>query len=416
MKAIIIKEVLNFERGKDPKKSMDIGFFIKRDFNNSNEAIEWIYNHLSAILKTDKIPEDIIMGRERKIAHGKTYLFFKEKYLYKIGDYIDEYLTINNKKIDWIELLWKKLSNSGFKTLLKLDESIHFNREGSAFNKMNIGKKYSDEEFIEKINWHYSLGNAESENLEIFKIIRNYKDFPILVLYNPLKNFYMATSISESTDYYFTAEEAIKKIKILIDQSKRPKLSFDESIEVMDLLEDLFKYSKKINNIKLQNLIRSKGKYKSYKRLTEKQLKELNKIRLNSSDYELKELINKLLNLEKMINESFNFDREGSNLDKFKIGKKYSDEKFIEETDWVFSIKYIYEKFNIIELIRDYKGFPILILELKDAYLNKSKNTVISTKYTAISSKDLLDGYFYESTTALEEMQEIIDNKIKNKI
>jgi hypothetical protein len=234
MKTIIIREVLNFERGKDPKKSMDIGFFIKRDFNNLNEAIEWIYNHLSAILKTDKIPEDIIMGEERKAAHIKTYLYFKEKYIYEIEDYIDEYLTINNNKIDWIELLWKKLSNVGFKTLLKLDESIHFNREGSTFNKIDIGKKYSDE-------------------------------------------------------------------------------------------------------------------------------------------------------------------------------------KFIEETDWVFNIKYIHEKYNIIELIRNYKGFPILILEFKDTYLNKIKYNT-NKKYTAISSDDQLDSHFSEPITALEEMQEIIDNKIKNKI
>lgn len=228
MKAIIIKEVLNFERGIDPKKSMNVGLFIKRDFNNLNEAIDWIYNHLSAILKIDKIPEDIIMGEKRNTSKIHTYLYFKEKYIYKIEDYIDKYLTINDKKIDWIELLWKKLSNAGFKTFLKLDESINFNREGST-------------------------------------------------------------------------------------------------------------------------------------------------------------------------------------LDKLDIGKKYSDEKFIEETDWVFNIKYIHEKYNIIELIRNYKGFPILILENKIKYIP-------NRKYTAISSDDQLDSHFSEPITALEEIQEIIDNKIKNKI
>lgn len=46
MKARLVSESLNFERGKkDPKISMGIGRTARRDFNNFEEIIEWLYNY-----------------------------------------------------------------------------------------------------------------------------------------------------------------------------------------------------------------------------------------------------------------------------------------------------------------------------------------------------------------------------------
>ena len=64
----------------------------------------------------------------------------------------------------------------------------------------------------------------------------------------------------------------------------------------------------------------------------------------------------------KFIYEILNFDRTGTSLKKMKIGK-ISNEKFIKETDW--QLPYL-EQFKIINLIRNYNGFPILVLKLED--------------------------------------------------
>lgn len=56
----------------------------------------------------------------------------------------------------------------------------------------------------------------------------------------------------------------------------------------------------------------------------------------------------------------FNFERGRDPKDSMTIGKTYLDKKYVEETNWF--ITYSPEDYEIIEVIRNYRGFPILIL------------------------------------------------------
>jgi hypothetical protein len=80
----------------------------------------------------------------------------------------------------------------------------------------------------------------------------------------------------------------------------------------------------------------------------------------------------------KIVRESLNidFNREGTPLEKLKIGKKESDLIFIKEHEWDLSLPHILKRFTVEELIRDFKGIPILVL----------KSDSLVTSYIAIST------------------------------
>ena len=97
-----------FTEESDPIKDMGIGEMNKKiDFKNEKELFKWIIDRLHVILKKESIPEDIIYCKID---------FVKLRYRYKIEDYIDKYLTINNNNV-WVDIekLYHKLRKMGFK-------------------------------------------------------------------------------------------------------------------------------------------------------------------------------------------------------------------------------------------------------------------------------------------------------------
>lgn len=44
---------MEFERGKNIKDALEIGFFLKRNFNNFEDATTWLVQHYQAILGLD---------------------------------------------------------------------------------------------------------------------------------------------------------------------------------------------------------------------------------------------------------------------------------------------------------------------------------------------------------------------------
>ena len=60
MKALTVNEILNFERGLDPIKSMGIGMDRKKDFDTMEDLIKYLIYKIPDILETNEIPKDII--------------------------------------------------------------------------------------------------------------------------------------------------------------------------------------------------------------------------------------------------------------------------------------------------------------------------------------------------------------------
>jgi hypothetical protein len=104
-----------------------------------------------------------------------------------------------------------------------------------------------------------------------------------------------------------------------------------------------------------------------------------------------------------IVRESINFERGLEPKTSMDVGKSHLDRKILEETDWAIDIDkhgFIYE---IIELIRDYKGYPILILK------NKQHE---SWPYRAISVRGAFGDYQPTPEKALEQIKYIISGQL----
>ena len=105
MKAQLVSENLDFERGRDPKTILNIGVLnMDKVFNNTEDLIEWLIFILPILLDTKKIPEDIIEGKDD---------YIHDKYFDKIYKYINNKI----KDFDWdiIPQLNKALRKLGYK-------------------------------------------------------------------------------------------------------------------------------------------------------------------------------------------------------------------------------------------------------------------------------------------------------------
>jgi len=79
-----------FSEKSDPIKDMGIGLYTIRNFENLNEIAEFIISIMPYILKTHKIPEDII--------HSEAFIL-KQKYIKPLDNYIYKYIRLNNEEI-----------------------------------------------------------------------------------------------------------------------------------------------------------------------------------------------------------------------------------------------------------------------------------------------------------------------------
>jgi len=96
-----------FKRGEG-KKSLGVGIYSKREFGSLEETADFLIRILPAILKTDKIPSDIIMAEKAELIswkYFKTILSYVEKY-------IEGSSTVLLKSL--FEILSKKLEDAGF--------------------------------------------------------------------------------------------------------------------------------------------------------------------------------------------------------------------------------------------------------------------------------------------------------------
>jgi len=104
-----------------------------------------------------------------------------------------------------------------------------------------------------------------------------------------------------------------------------------------------------------------------------------------------------------IVKESINFERGLDPKTSMDVGKSHLDRKILEETDWAIDIDkhgFIYE---IIELIRNYKGYPILVLR------NKQHE---SWPYRAISVRGAFGDYQLTPEKALDQVKKMIDGQL----
>lgn len=101
------------------------------------------------------------------------------------------------------------------------------------------------------------------------------------------------------------------------------------------------------------------------------------------------------------VSEKLDFERTGEPLKKMSIGQAALDKKIMDETDWAIDMDKHGFMYEIIELIRNYNGFPILVL--------KNKQNLNSWPYRAISVRGAFGDYCDTAEKALKILKDSID-------
>ncbi len=104
-----------------------------------------------------------------------------------------------------------------------------------------------------------------------------------------------------------------------------------------------------------------------------------------------------------IVRENINFERGLDPKTSMAVGKSHLDRKILEETDWAIDVEQHAFLYEIIELIRDYKGYPILVLK------NKQQE---SWPYRAISVRGAFGDYHPTPEKALKQIKSIIDGML----
>jgi hypothetical protein len=111
-----------------------------------------------------------------------------------------------------------------------------------------------------------------------------------------------------------------------------------------------------------------------------------------------------------LVRENINFERGLDPKTSMDVGKSMLDRKILEETDWAIDLRkhgFIYE---FLDLIRDYKGYPILVMK------NKQHE---EWPYRAISIVGIFGDYQPTQERALKQIKTTIDgiiNPIKESV
>jgi hypothetical protein len=163
-KLSIIKEYINekFTEDSDPIHDMDIGIFIKRDFNSEEDFHVFLANNITHILKVNKLPKVFILATD-----SYSSCSMRSKYSDIINKYIDRYVTINGeKKSDFRLFSISKLAK-------KLKEGVRKSTKEEVENSNNL----LTEKFVEDSDpvHDMGIGIAETIKLAIKNIIKEDK-------------------------------------------------------------------------------------------------------------------------------------------------------------------------------------------------------------------------------------------------
>jgi hypothetical protein len=90
MRARYVNE--KFTEGGDPIADMGIGVFTQKTYSHVNIAAKHMYANLSAIMKMDEIPDDVIYPIGYVDPKTGVRLAFNPEYLKLITDYLHKYI------------------------------------------------------------------------------------------------------------------------------------------------------------------------------------------------------------------------------------------------------------------------------------------------------------------------------------
>lgn len=204
-------ESLDFERGKDPKNSMEIGLY--KNFESLEDGISYIISMIPNILGTKEIPKDIVFDE-----YSKNY--FPADYYDKIREYSDRYLRVDGKPLpinsgtDWETELWATLINMGYRVDQEkweeenLNESLDFKRGQDPKETMKIGVDIPE-----------GIGLKELERYEKLDMDfrRDFSDFiwGSMGFYNRMQdeNGRITINISDKAKVEYTSPYKKRKIK-----------------------------------------------------------------------------------------------------------------------------------------------------------------------------------------------------------
>jgi hypothetical protein len=114
-------------------------------------------------------------------------------------------------------------------------------------------------------------------------------------------------------------------------------------------------------------------------------------------------------------NETQNFTRGLDPKDAMNIGKKAMDQKIIDETDWSIDYSTIISIYDIVEVIHNYRGFPILILKEKGKEDTSWPYRGISRKARPLAEvKKIIGEFCFSHEQALREIKNKIDKWVDN--
>jgi len=175
MRAKLIYEKFT-EDYSDPIKDMGIGIFCHKDFDSEEEFHDFLAANIAYVLKLNEIPDVLIMTTS-----SFTHLVMKSYNVDKILNYINDYVTIKNKKIKGRNLFSMSMFAKKLKKGVRIStkEEIEygkriltekFTQESDPIKDMGIGiKKLIIDKFKEalKINLHES-GEFEIDEFSLY--------------------------------------------------------------------------------------------------------------------------------------------------------------------------------------------------------------------------------------------------------
>ena len=369
---MIVKEHIEFQRGRDPKQSMDIGLFAKINKITSSdleflkiytdgkgkghidlEYFKEIYESSSSLEKYIERVQEVY-----KLLEPYEYLFgdnFGEDMKKEMKDYVKSYLR--NPRYNYayncdimeegdFDVFFCEIELPSAELLGKKNvrESLDFERGKDPKEVLGLGVK---EKIRQGILGLLNSSRNSTTQISTINLLKNREDLWLEISDYGTKDF-------EDVFYSLLSPEYFKD-DIYVKAKPR-------------------KFSKSWKN--------------DWKVFIKDEYKDFFKACFDNEGY---------------IKESLNFERGMNPKSSMDIGQEKLDRDFIEETNWELPQDIIQDMFTIIGIIRDYKGYPVLCLK------TKSDGDGDGRVYIALSTNYRSD-YYDIPEEAVDDVKYFIDH------
>jgi hypothetical protein len=233
-----IKESINFQRGQDPKKAMEIGI---PTWETLQEG-DIIYVPKGVGIKNDRISEShahgyfpggtILKVRELDNASTKEWVL---RYIYFSS--MEDYNGKNEQDRFGYLAGTPKQFREKFKLLPRsMNEVQNFERGIDPKEAMEIGDKVLTRKIIEETIWELPQ-DLIHQNFNILGLIKKFRGEPILIMKTKSDGDgdgkkYIAMAPDYRSDYYKTPKEAVEEVKAYLDKHPiKESLNFERGIE-----------------------------------------------------------------------------------------------------------------------------------------------------------------------------------------